>query len=311
MLTTSGTLDTVGELYQGETLLSSDDDSGAGSNFLIERDLTAGTEYRLKVKGANSSVSGTFSLGVYRYFTATVHNYYDHGYHVRYGELENAGKVQINSYTDEVSARFLQTVGLRVLRNEPTYFNSALDQCKGTVTACADCVANVNNHTSENCNINLLCSHSGDKCTDRASLITNFQSNVDGGNNTTTCAFWTGHKILSTNGDQTIAENRSCSSGENIFVLGISPSRAYISKGMLVHELGHQYDLPDHYHEIRDGRCVSGIYCYLGSACNGGNATSPRSKTCIMYSGSENITNAEMLCPGFKNDIIAHLSDHH
>ena len=110
MLTTSGTLDTVGELYQGETLLSSDDDGGAGSNFLIERDLTAGTEYRLKVKGANSSVSGSFSLGVYRYFTATVHNYYDHGYHVRYGELKNAGKVQINSYTDEVSARFLYHV---------------------------------------------------------------------------------------------------------------------------------------------------------------------------------------------------------
>ena len=26
---------------------------------------------------------------------------------------------------------------------------------------------------------------------------------------------------------------------------------------------------------------------------------------------ANNITNAEMLCPGCKNDIIAHLSDHH
>ena len=30
-----------------------------------------------------------------------------------------------------------------------------------------------------------------------------------------------------------------------------------------------------------------------------------------MFSGSENITNVEMLCPGRKNDIITHLSDHH
>ena len=268
-------------------------------------------QYRLKVNGASTSVSGTFSLGVYRYFTATVHNYYDHGYHVRYGELENAGKVQINSYTDEVSARFLQTVGLRVLRNEPTYFNSALDQCKGTVTACADCVANVNNHTSENCNINLLCSHSGDKCTDSSVMRENFLSNVSGSSNTVTTTFWTGHRIISVNDKNETEENRSFSYDFSIFPLGISSSRDWISKGALVHELGHQYDLPDHYHEMRNGRCISGIYCDEGAECEGGNATSPRSPSCIMSSGSNNINNAEMLCPGCKNDIIAHLSDHH
>jgi len=200
VFTSTGTLDTVGELYQGDTLLASNDDGGAGNNFLIERDLTANTEYRLKVCGADTSVSGSIHLGVYRYFTASVNNYYDHGYHVRYGEIENSAKAKINGYTDEISARFLQTVGLRLLRNDATYFNSAIDQCKGTVTACSNCIANVNGHTSADCNINLLCSHEGDKCTDSSSMHEDFRSNVGSGSDTVTNTFWTGHRVISVNG---------------------------------------------------------------------------------------------------------------
>ena len=60
----TGSTDTYGELYQGSVLLQSDNDSGENSNFNISYTLSPGKEYRLKVKGDTSNISGTFSVGV-------------------------------------------------------------------------------------------------------------------------------------------------------------------------------------------------------------------------------------------------------
>lgn len=59
---TTGSIDTYGELYQGNTLLTTNDDGGEGTNFSITYLLVEGSEYRLKVRGYSSSTSGTYSV---------------------------------------------------------------------------------------------------------------------------------------------------------------------------------------------------------------------------------------------------------
>lgn len=59
---TTGSTDTYGELYQGATLLQTNDDGGDGNNFRIECNLSAGTEYRLKVRGYSTTTTGSFFL---------------------------------------------------------------------------------------------------------------------------------------------------------------------------------------------------------------------------------------------------------
>ncbi|MCL1791713.1 MAG: N-acetylmuramoyl-L-alanine amidase, partial [Peptococcaceae bacterium] len=64
---TTGSTDTYGELYQGSTLLQSNDDGGlidSGYNFAITRNLTAGTEYLLKVRGYSTSTTGSYNVMV-------------------------------------------------------------------------------------------------------------------------------------------------------------------------------------------------------------------------------------------------------
>ena len=60
--TATGSTDTYGELYQDLTLIASDDDDGAGYNFLITKQLTAGVQYLLKVRGYSPSTPGGYIL---------------------------------------------------------------------------------------------------------------------------------------------------------------------------------------------------------------------------------------------------------
>ena len=61
---TTGSIDTYGELYQGSTLITTNDDAGDGTNFAISYTLTAGAVYRLKVRGYSSSTEGSYNLRV-------------------------------------------------------------------------------------------------------------------------------------------------------------------------------------------------------------------------------------------------------
>ena len=59
---TTGNVDTTGTLMrEGGSVLAEDDDSGAGPNFLIERDLDAGV-YFIKVEGFGSDSTGSYAL---------------------------------------------------------------------------------------------------------------------------------------------------------------------------------------------------------------------------------------------------------
>ena len=61
----SGSYDTYGYLYNSsQSQLSSNDDSGDGSNFLISRSMSAGETVYLKVKLYSSSATGTFTVSV-------------------------------------------------------------------------------------------------------------------------------------------------------------------------------------------------------------------------------------------------------
>lgn len=61
---TTGSVDTYGELYQGSTLIVSNDDSGDGNNFSVSYTLTEGAVYKLKVRGYSSSTTGSYSVRV-------------------------------------------------------------------------------------------------------------------------------------------------------------------------------------------------------------------------------------------------------
>ncbi len=60
---TSSSIDTYGHLYNTSgTQLTFDDDSGEGLNFRITYNLVQGTSYIVKVRGYNSSVTGSYTL---------------------------------------------------------------------------------------------------------------------------------------------------------------------------------------------------------------------------------------------------------
>ena len=91
--------------------------------------------------------------------------------------------------------------------------------------------------------------------------------------------------------------------------LSSSSVRDRDSKGILMHELNHQYGAPDHYHEIIDEgtpyeRCRGGEMC---SICG----TNKRPKTCIMNNSRIDITAESVICQSCKADIYVHLKNHH
>lgn len=219
-------------------------------------------------------------------YAATVNNYYDMGYPVRYNESESISKSIINGYLDDVNDRYLEILGLSLSNNGTQYFNSIADTCKGTVTSS---------------NINTLCAHSANH-TAAMNIAYDFITYYQG-TNVLTNVYWTGHRVT-----DSIGNNRSFSWGTNgIYMLELcsSSNREYNSKSVLMHELNHQYGAPDHYHEILDdGSCRGGIYC---STCG----SSARPSTCIMCACRMDITDDNVICDGCRDQMIAHLEDHH
>ncbi len=80
------------------------------------------------------------------------------------------------------------------------------------------------------------------------------------------------------------------------------------SKGVLMHELNHQYGAKDHYHELADKNDPNS--CKFKERCSecGNN---PRPLSCIMYQSRINISNSDVICAACQNDILSHLNGHH
>jgi len=234
---------------------------------------------------------------------ATVNNYYDRGYNVFYNETETVSKTAITGYTNAVAKRYLELVGLKLVRNDITYFNSAIDICKNPVTAG---------------NINKLCAHPGNTHTDATAVYNDFNGKFAGSNKITN-AYWSAHRILFPGRD----ENTSFSQGTCIFMHGQESSfRVRNSQGILMHELNHQYEVPDHYHEeaiLNDITSCKRIKKLIGGGsglcseedCNNINGTINRPDTCVMNISRQNITNSKILCSGCKKDLEDHLAKSH
>ena len=238
----------------------------------------------------DSSYNDEWDIYIVNY-AATVNNYYDKGYCVRYGENESTSRAEINNYNVAVAQVYLRLFGLLLYSNGAQYYNSPIDQCKGTVSAS---------------NIDTLCSHAGVIHTDRNNVISSFKSYCSG-NNTTTNVLWSCHKIKSIASNGNVNYNRSCSTGFYLYILKITTgnSRTIYSQGVLLHELNHQYGAKDHYHEeISPGVCKFADAC---STCG----TNPRPASCIMNNSRQDVNSPQIICNECIQDIIAHLDDHH
>ncbi len=229
-------------------------------------------------------------------YSATVYNFFDYGYCVRYGESETVSANKIDLYINSVSEQYINLLSLDLAIPAVTYYSSAIDTCKGTVDAG---------------NIDTLCSHANPHTIlfdGINSVSSHFIGNTSpSGNNVISKAYWSGHRIQTYSG---ISEyNRCYSSGSSIYMVEISSSldRNINSKGVLMHELNHQFGAPDHYHEILpDGSCRGGNIC---SVC--GESELKRPTTCIMNNPRIDIFSSTVICSGCKDDIIYHLEDHH
>ncbi len=63
-VTTTGSVDTYGALYEDSSLVRQDDDNGSSGNFLIKYNATAGKVYTISVRGYSVSTSGSATLSV-------------------------------------------------------------------------------------------------------------------------------------------------------------------------------------------------------------------------------------------------------
>ena len=227
-------------------------------------------------------------------YRANAYNYFDMGYPVRYGESSSDAANNINSYIDAVSKQYLSLFNLNINAPAATYYQSPIDICKGTVS-----------HS----NIDKLCTHGETIHTERSNVISDFNTSHVG-NSQTSYILWSCHKITSTATNGSINYNRSCSYGTGIFLIEISSTynREQNSKGVLMHELNHQYNAKDHYHELADNTDLNS--CKFKEICSlcGNN---PRPSSCIMNQSRIDITNPDVICHECRKDIIAHLDKHH
>ena len=227
-------------------------------------------------------------------YFATVNNYFDNGYSVYYSENTGTSTSKVSGYMNAISNRYHDLFSLEITYNGATYYSSPIDNCKGTVTSS---------------NIDTLCNHSGLWHTDRNNVISAFQSAYTG-DSITTNVLWSCHLITSTatNGDTNY--NRSCSAGTAIIMIERSSllQRDTNSKGVLMHELNHQFGAVDHYHELRDKNDPTS--CKFKDICSECGAK-PRPSSCIMYQSRIDISNEDVICDACKQDILAHLLEHH
>ena len=274
--------------------------TGEATNYVLATSVSTGTNNNNLLQGDyidNNSYRDEWFLTRIQY-SATVYNFYDKGYCVRYGETESASIGKINSYLDDVAKQYLKLLGLELSAPNAAYYVSAIDACKETVSSS---------------NIDALCTHTNSHTillNSPNSVSTHFNGNTNpSGSNVITKAYWSGHRIKTYSDVEEY--NRCYSSGTSIFMIELSSSsvRDRDSKGILMHELNHQYGARDHYHEILDEgtaneRCRGGEFC---TVCG----SSPRPQTCIMNRSRIDINNSTVICTECRSDMNTHLEDHH
>lgn len=282
-----------------------------------------GSSVELAAINKNSNANQTWKIERCVKYTATVNNYFDDGYAVRYypsltlNTARTNSRNDINAYTSVIKNRYMELFGLDITMNSHNGgnakdFRSAIDICKGTVTSS---------------NIDTLCSHTtpephtrqnsnGQPLNDYINSALNPQ-----GSTTLTNVYWSRHKL---DGDY---GNTSCSnSGLQLvkMVALLDPSiMAIRAPAQLFHELSHQYGAHDHGgHDIGEGKSCTTPHCpdprcspepcgVVGCL----DRTSRRPNECAMHStwhpSLNNVSDPYILCAYCKAEIFAHLENHH
>jgi len=288
-----------------------------GSNITINVPLSpANKKYAVFLKANNPGNTPSVS---YDFTTSDplsiVNNLFDLGYPGYYGDFNSSFATsigEINGYMSAVARRYealfagmttttAQGINVNVDfkvkdTSSATYYYSQIDEWKNK------------NHLG----IDAL--HGGSPSfTSHSNMVSSFSSgflNQPGhpGNRINTINYWSGHKIHYAG----TRYNRAWSQVHNCYLirretLSDPLYRELASKSILMHELGHQYGAPDHYHND-DGPCDA---CAAGICSNGLGVSNPRPKTCVMYKENQDISLSTILCDGCKADIRSHLlSDH-
>ena len=240
---TSGSTDTYGELYQGSTLLQYDNDGGGDHNFSITRSLVAGTQYKLKVRGFNTSVSGFYTITVnYPARSATVNNYYDQGYVTRDADTP----VQhISYYLNCSKTAFLQVFNLGISNNTPQSISSIADVCPNdgdNITYHCYCLG-----PYQVCDDNTSCHH----CKNGWAIGEEIVNIIGSIPEKTFPVTWTGHVACGggcIGNDLPTAYGAACSGKKYIALSIIHPTqdlRDIHSKMGLMHELAHCFGADD------------------------------------------------------------------
>lgn len=223
-------------------------------------------------------------------YHATVNTYYDFGYPAYYNESEADGAEHIDAYMQVVANRYMELYSLDITAPGSTYLSSDVDACKGTISQA---------------NIDALCAHPAHH-TELSTLQTEITLKKTG-NRTTTSVFWSGHKITS----DLYGDNRSISWLYYVLLLerSIQEERDRDSASVLMHELNHQFGASDHYHDPEDPNdedspCRNKAYC---SRCG----DNKRPASCIMNLTRMDISDDNVLCDACKQEILAHLEEHH
>ena len=333
---TTGSTDTYGELYLNPSSqpFIQNDDSGEGLNFSIIYNLTAGTTYYLKVRGANSATGG-YLVWVRPVYDVTIENYYDNAFNTRYA---SAGSITTNiqNVSKDVNDLFLHGFGLRITNNTPTSYMSRADFCKTLPFVSPSIDSRCPGGVLHICTAPAVNEHQGvlsfspsklRECTSWCESYYHFIGDHPGKLHPSTGEFlkisilWTGNKLFDVNSSGVVAEaNRSFKwydYGINLQEVNFTPNDYYSSiTPILVHELSHVLDAIDHYHEQTDINDISTClrmkqnggdgYCSF-SGCNTANKTISRPTSCVMNDSrmpgiTSKITN-DVWCPYCRDDI--------
>ena len=270
--------------------------TGEANNYVLATSTSNATNGAKLIQGdyiSNNSYRDEWILIKPKY-CATIVNYYDHGYHVRFLENENTSKDKIDAYSKAVADMYLQLLNLEISIVYPQYYSSPIDQCKGTVNIL---------------NINTICDHEdGKNHTDRDEVLNSFLSFIPR-SDTTTGVLWTCHKIQSIADNGTVNNNRSCSWHNIVLMLSIDTlARKRNSEGTLMHELNHQYGAKDHYHELLDKNDENS--CKFKDVCSQCSENG-RPQSCVMNNSDTDINRDDIICDACKEDILTHLKKHH
>lgn len=263
----------------------------APGKILCAKSFTADSKIELSLLGSSASERNVWNIYRAGSYYAEIENHFDKGYPVYYNETEAISQKKIFGYVEAVAQRYYDLFGLTLLFRDPEYYASAVDSCKGVVSSS---------------NIDTLCTHSGTNHTALSSVILSFRGHFPG-SSTLTHVLWTGHKITFTAASGAINYNRSCSSGTSVIMLERSSAsvRERDSKGILMHELNHQFGAPDHYHELDSlGNCLHKEIC---STCS----DNPRDPSCIMNQSRIDVSGSNVICAACQADILTHLNGHH